>query len=323
MESTRTAGYVRQLIAALLLSATINDASGYRVKRIAGGEEAETEDFPYQVSLRYEGLHVCGGALVSRTHVLSAAHCVCGLFDEPYDELTVVTGTNSIHSGGQVNAVADVRCHPRYKFGLQSSWVNDLVLITLNASVTINRLQSPIALASADIGEDARAVITGWGRSDPRGYLHKKLQKLSVRVLNNGDCQKRHNVSVLPSQLCTYSGKGSGACMGDSGGPLVSGGKLVGIFSWTKPCALGSPDVFSRIPHFVDFIESAMKTNETNDVASKNSIPDVSQRLVDEVADLINVSMHIGVTNSTREAAGYHTNDLVLEDQRTPTVSLV
>lgn len=46
---------------------------------------------------------------------------------------------------------------------------------------------------------------------------------------------------------------------GDSGSPLVYNGILIGIFSWTKPCALGFPDVFTRINHFTDFIEKAMQ----------------------------------------------------------------
>lgn len=45
---------------------------------------------------------------------------------------------------------------------------------------------------------------------------------------------------------------------GDSGSPLVYNNTLIGIFSWTKPCAIGFPDVFTRISHFTDFIIQAM-----------------------------------------------------------------
>lgn len=46
---------------------------------------------------------------------------------------------------------------------------------------------------------------------------------------------------------------------GDSGSPLVYNDTLIGIFSWTKPCALGFPDVFTKVSHFVDFIEKVMQ----------------------------------------------------------------
>ena len=45
---------------------------------------------------------------------------------------------------------------------------------------------------------------------------------------------------------------------GDSGGPLVSNGVLVGISSFTEPCAIGKPDVYARVFSHLDFIKSGM-----------------------------------------------------------------
>lgn len=42
---------------------------------------------------------------------------------------------------------------------------------------------------------------------------------------------------------------------GDSGGPLVAGQYQIGIASYVRPCALGSPDVFARVYSFLDWIE--------------------------------------------------------------------
>lgn len=237
----------------------LTNAGLKRIKRIAGGDDAKPNEFPYQVSLRYGGIHICGGALISDRHVLSAAHCVCELIDEPYEDLTVVTGSTKISRNGKVYGIKSINCHPKYQYGLERSWENDLVVIRLNGSIKKGASQSPVRLPGSDSSKGEHAILTGWGRSDPHGLLHKILQKLAVTVIDNEDCQARYNNTILPSQLCTFKRIGAGACKGDSGSPLVSNGTLVGIFSWTTPCALGSPDVFTRVYCFLDFIKYAMK----------------------------------------------------------------
>lgn len=49
-----------------------------RRSRIVGGEEAKQAEFPWLAALSRRGKFYCGGALVSRKHVLTAAHCMYG-----------------------------------------------------------------------------------------------------------------------------------------------------------------------------------------------------------------------------------------------------
>ena len=48
---------------------------------IIGGETAQPGELPWQVSIRYVNNianygHVCGGTIISESHVLTAAHCL-------------------------------------------------------------------------------------------------------------------------------------------------------------------------------------------------------------------------------------------------------
>lgn len=43
---------------------------------IIGGREAARNSHPYMVSLQKSGSHLCGGVLVNRQWVLTAAHCL-------------------------------------------------------------------------------------------------------------------------------------------------------------------------------------------------------------------------------------------------------
>lgn len=46
--------------------------------KIVGGEPAEIEDYPYQISLLAYGSHSCGGSIIAPNKILTAAHCTEG-----------------------------------------------------------------------------------------------------------------------------------------------------------------------------------------------------------------------------------------------------
>ncbi|EEC09388.1 ovochymase, putative [Ixodes scapularis] len=58
-----------------------NTAGG--ISQIVGGNKAAPLEFPWQISLRilnltanYEKGHTCGGSIINKQHVMTAAHCV-------------------------------------------------------------------------------------------------------------------------------------------------------------------------------------------------------------------------------------------------------
>merc|ERR1711964_3740 len=70
--------------------------------RIIGGEEAPKHEFPWQVSLKSLGSHICGGSIVNRNQVITAAHCCEGqlaLFDRIIPGLTTGTWRPAIRAG--------------------------------------------------------------------------------------------------------------------------------------------------------------------------------------------------------------------------------
>ena len=82
---------MRVLAAALLISPLVLAGSDWPAAplsqqtgrgRIVGGEEAADGEFPWQVSLRQiagvGATHFCGGSVIDKDWVLTAAHCCAG-----------------------------------------------------------------------------------------------------------------------------------------------------------------------------------------------------------------------------------------------------
>ena len=55
------------------------------------GKDAKAHSWPWMVSLRYNGRHICGGSLIKVNWVVTAAHCVER--DRQIGSYTVVVGT--------------------------------------------------------------------------------------------------------------------------------------------------------------------------------------------------------------------------------------
>lgn len=79
-------------------------------------------------------------------------------------------------------------------------------------------------------------------------------------IIRNDECRGYVDEFVQPLVhdhiVCTDNEEGIGACYGDYGNGLVSvdHGKLIGVSSWVVPCGLGTPDGYTRIAAYTDWI---------------------------------------------------------------------
>ncbi|XP_026462245.1 chymotrypsin-1-like [Ctenocephalides felis] len=218
--------------------------------RVVGGLEAAEGSAPYQVSLQVGNFHFCGGSILNEYWVLTAAHCLGYDFD-------VVVGTNKLDQPGERYLVEQTFVH---QFD-QESLRHDLALVKVSSPIEFNDYVQPIPLGETYVGGGEVARLTGWGRLGANLNGPNELQELNTVTLSHQQCVRQQIYPVYDSQLCTFVGSGRGACNGDSGGPLVVNGELHGVVSWGIPCAVGLPDVFTRVSHYADWIRETMENN--------------------------------------------------------------
>lgn len=221
--------------------------------RVIGGQNASLNQFPYQVSLRYKGTHSCGGSILDSKTILLAAHCVAG---SSSSLMTIRLGHTQLNAQTEEYPVKSFTIHDDYD---PFKVINDIAIIKLTQPILLRDGVQSITLPQKDTlpGEDV--TLSGWGLTSYPGGKPNDLQFINLKTISLEDCVHAHNSSkqpIMETELCTLTTKGEGACQGDSGGPLVdANGVQVGIVSWGKPCALGYPDVFTRVYSFLTWIK--------------------------------------------------------------------
>ncbi|XP_043276807.1 chymotrypsin-2-like isoform X2 [Venturia canescens] len=246
------------LIASVVFLGTVTNA--LPPKKIIGGQRAAPGEFPYQVSLRIDGKHMCGGAIISKRHILTAAHCVVGVTTKPYTNIVVVTGSVKSRAG-QTHVVKSVMYNPLWVRG-PVGIPNDIAIVQLARDMHFDANQREVALPKLPTPGGMMGTVTGWGYLAPGALVTAEdLMKLQVKSISASECHSLFAgmAQIHPQQICSLGMPGRGFCQGDSGGPFVVNNQLVGIVSFNVPCAKGLPDVYTSVYHFLDWIDKAIK----------------------------------------------------------------
>ncbi|XP_030890172.1 tryptase-like [Leptonychotes weddellii] len=124
---------------------------------------AAPRQWPWQVSLRDQGQHICAGSLISHRWVLTAAHCVSSFTN--LQDLSIQLGGAVLYPRPRDSvSVAAVRViqHPSNGDALQGG---DVALLKLACPVPFSSAIRPIPLAppGSDFPTGTLCWVTGWG----------------------------------------------------------------------------------------------------------------------------------------------------------------
>lgn len=213
---------------------------------IVGGEEVDIKSYPYQALTQIDGEQWCGGTIVNKRHIVTAAHCHSGFESHTF---SVRLGSNSAVSGGKVYNVTKISIHPDY--AEQDN--HDVAVLELGQDITFGPGVQPISgFVESTVPDGTDGVVSGWGDLASGGPHTTKLHAVHVPIVNHDECARdydRNGNTIDDTMICAgFPQGGKDSCQGDSGGPYVVANKLAGIVSFGRGCALkGYPGVYTDV----------------------------------------------------------------------------
>lgn len=271
------------LLLVALVTAFPTDEELHNEKRIVNGNEAVAHAYPHIASIQElkfrdpwtgeEGWgHHCGGTIIDKYWVLTAAHCLWKKTTEDYagrPNFRIVLGKHNLvdgNKGTEKIAYPDkFELHRDYSKPIGKTGIrpDDIALIKLKEPVNEtdnNNIKYATLVKAQDFWEDDfyDCVVAGWGLTGPRQPT-ATLKEITVDL--SQQCENSDTDGEKFKTYCIYSSEGQSACKGDSGGPMYCGGDiLTGV---TSGAWCGSFSVYTRVYDYLDWIACVLdgKTN--------------------------------------------------------------
>ncbi|GFY62362.1 clotting factor B [Trichonephila inaurata madagascariensis] len=247
------------------------DQSRQNMVSPVGGVVSRQGDFPWMVSIRKNGRHLCGGSLIDRIHILSAAHCF-DTYGETLDptKYTVHVGNIRVDDGYPYN-VEKILVHEGY---VPRQYYNDIAILTLDQEIlspyVAHICLPPPEIASRSLSRQ-NTTLLGWGDTSFGGRRTSELHIVDhIPVVPNKECRRAYSTvartplprGITSDFICAgLEEGGKDACQSDSGGPLMYNADyrtswiLVGIVSFGYRCGEpGYPGVYTRVSSYMEWI---------------------------------------------------------------------
>lgn len=251
--------------------------SNKRSLRIVGGSKTASGAWPWQVAV-YSGKQIiCGGTLIDKEFVLTAAHCL-------RSEMLIVAGEYNLSEkdgSEQERKVHRIFRHPNYN---DKDVDNDIALLKLSSPLRLKRDEVwPACLPeqNEELSADTQAKIVGWGATSyrrqgdgvPEFGRDDMLQEATVPVVDFAQCRRSYGAGLNDKHvICAgYRDGKIDSCQGDSGGGLLiqkdNRWHVFGVTSFGDECAKENAyGIYTRTAFYVNWMRRIMRKSSGNEL---------------------------------------------------------
>lgn len=274
----------------------------HKQPRIVGGVDTSISDFPFMAAIGFrsdgtnsaappEGFYqFCGGALISDSWVLTAAHCSVDDAGNPSSpdqgpglKLAVLLGTDTLSKANQATVVdvSRVIVHPDYQGTDPDGDGPRQGSVAEGYDIALWQLSQPVLLSgsiytldmlgpgdSPLTADDTFATAIGWGALASGKSGPDRLQVVHLPIVNPNTCFNANKdifvIRNFETQICAGVPEGGiDSCQGDSGGPLIVRSAdndrwlHAGATSYGAGCAFpGLPGIYARTSVLSDWVKA-------------------------------------------------------------------
>ncbi|XP_017049228.1 prostasin [Drosophila ficusphila] len=258
------------LLSHLAASQFLEQPCGASVEgKIFRGNDANPRSAVWMAAIYNGSGFLCGGSLITKNFVLTAAHCVRDM-----GAMYVYLGAYDQRNPTSQIPVSKVTEHPEFN---PRDYNNDIALLQLSISVDYSVSIQPVCISVDKDLESAlenaqRFDVYGWGRTQWQKRSNI-LQTVGINRKDPGECYSLYGFSINPNQICA-GGEFADACDGDSGGPLIVNvsregqherqfATQVGIVSFgLAQCTVSG--VYTNVNRYVDWIKATVRSADPN-----------------------------------------------------------
>merc|ERR1712012_579079 len=176
--------------------------------KIVNGWDADQGEWPWIAALMNNGRQFCGGSLITRKHILTAAHCVAHMSRYDVANLKVRLGEHAIKQTGETQLFESKAARVvRHKEFSQQTLHKDVAVITLETEVPDLPNVRPVCLAEfngPDLAQQT-ATVVGWGSLRENGPQPNILQEVTVRIWDNKVCKDTYGPAAPGASWTTCS----------------------------------------------------------------------------------------------------------------------
>ncbi|CAL7939213.1 unnamed protein product [Xylocopa violacea] len=261
------------------------DGVGFRITG-DNNNEAQFGEFPWMVAILKEesigdnklNVYQCGGSLIHKQAVLTAAHCVQG---KRASELRIRAGEWDTQTKNEIyphqdRSVMNVIIHDKYYPG---AYYNDFAILILSEPVEIKDNVDVACLPERNaVFDGSKCFASGWGKDVFGQDAHYQviLKKVELPIVQHNKCQDDLRKTRLGKYfvlhetfICAGGEAGKDTCNGDGGSPLVCPSQKdpsrylqAGIVAWGIGCGEdGTPGVYANVASARDWIDEQMAFN--------------------------------------------------------------